>query len=205
MNYIFDFDGTIADSLPAMIAIYNKNIRNNVDPLTTDEIQKLRGMSSRRAIKNLGVRWWQVPKLLIQGMPDFKALIPTLSTFKGLPMVIIKLHNRGDRLFIVTSNTRESVEEFLRQAKLDSYFEDIKGSASLFNKSKHLRKLIKQYGLKRRDTYYIGDETRDIQAARLAGIKIISVSWGFNTAEVLKKRRPTLIVNEPEELLEVDN
>lgn len=203
VNYIFDFDGTLADSLPAMIAVFNKNVRNNQDPLTPEEIQALRGMSSRRALRNLGVRWWQVPKLLVQGLPDFKALVPTLQTFPGLKDTIKQLHARGDRLFIVTSNTEGSVDEFLHLQKLDRYFEDTVTGAGLFSKSKHIRRLMKDHGLKRRQTVYIGDETRDIQAARLAGIKIVSVSWGFNTAKALRKRRPTYLIDKPKQLLEI--
>ncbi len=203
MNYIFDFDGTLADSLPAMIAVFNKNVRNNEDPLTPEEIQHLRGMSSRKAIKHLGVRWWQVPKLLLAGLPDFKALVPTLESFPGLPEVIHKLHARGDNLYIVTSNTRDSVDEFLRLHKLDGYFSDIATGAGLFSKGKHIRRLMKQQDMKRKSTVYIGDETRDIQAARLARIRIVSVTWGFNTAAALKKRRPSYLIDNPKQLLEI--
>src|SRR5690349_8653927 len=114
MNFIFDFDGTLADSLEAMITVFNKNIRGEDSQLTSDEIQKLRGMSSRKALKSLGIRWWQLPKLIIKGLPHFRALIPSLKTFEELPETLQKLKGRGDKLYIVTSNTHESVEEFLK-------------------------------------------------------------------------------------------
>ncbi len=203
MNYIFDFDGTLADSLPAMISVYNKIIRNNEDPLTPDEIQRLRGMSSRRALKHLGVRWWQIPKLLLRGLPDFQALAPLLPTFTGLPGVIKQMQKRGDNLYIVTSNTRDSVDEFLKAQKMEGYFIDMVTGAGLFRKAKHIRRLMKAHGLKRRETVYIGDETRDIQAARLAFIKPVSVTWGFNTRDVLLKQRPAFIIDDPKELLTI--
>ncbi len=200
-NYIFDFDGTIADSLPAFIAIFNKTIRGNTSPLTPDEIQAFRGMTSRQAIRMAGVRWWQVPKLLMQAMPDFHALAAELEPFPDMPKVIKQLHARGDKLFIVTSNTRDSVDLFLRAHKLEGYFEDIVTSASVFNKARSIRCLIARNRLKRRSCYYIGDETRDVRAARLAFIKVASVSWGFNTPEILRKQRPTKLIHEPKEIL----
>jgi len=203
MNYIFDFDGTLADSFAAMISIYNKNIRNNVDPLTAEEIVTLRNLPSRKALKKLGVRWWQVPKLLLKGLPDFKALIPTLGSFEGLPEALKTLHARGDKLFIVTSNTGDSVNKFLDTHEIPNYFQDIESGAGLFNKAKYIRKLIKRNGLKRRESVYIGDETRDIQAAKLSGVKAVSVTWGFNTKNILHKKRPNFLIDHPEELLKI--
>ncbi len=203
MNVIFDFDGTIADSMPLFIAVFNKTIRGNTEPLTTEEIHAFRGMTSRQAIKSAGVRWWQVPKLITQGMPDFHAMSSELKPCEGVPDVIRELYNRGDSLFIVTSNTRESVDNFLINQNLDGFFEDIATSASIFNKSKSIRRLMKRNKLKRRDSLYVGDETRDVKAAKLALIKVVSVTWGFNSAKILKKQRPTYLIDDPKQLLDL--
>ena len=202
-NFIFDFDGTLADSLPAMIAVFNKRARGDENPISEPEIERLRGMTSRKAIKNLGVRWWQIPKFLLMGMGDFRALVPTLRTFTGLKDVIEKLHNDGNKLFIVTSNTHENVEEFLKNNQLEDYFIDMATGSGLFSKAKHIRKLMKKHGLKRRETVYIGDETRDVSAGRMAFIKVVSVTWGFNTREILARQRPAYLIHSPKELLEI--
>lgn len=202
MNYIFDFDGTIADSMPAFIAVFNKTVRGNRNPITTEEIEVIRGMTIRRASKELGVKWWNVPKLVLMGMNDFHALVPSLKTFDGMKETIEELNKRGDKLYIVTSNTSESVETFLAKHKLEGYFTDISTSAGLFNKSRYIRRLIKRNNLKRRHSIYIGDEVRDIKAARLAGIKITSVTWGFNNEEILRRHLPTYLVSSPRQLLE---
>ncbi|CAN5418337.1 HAD family hydrolase [soil metagenome] len=203
MNFIFDFDGTLADSFVAMIAIYNKNIRGLDNPLRPEEIQRLRGMTSRKALRSLGIHWWQLPRLLLSGLPDFKALIPTLGSFENLPETLKALHARGDKLYIVTSNTRDSVDKFLHLHKVPDYFTDIETGAGLFKKAKHIRKIMKLHHLARKQTVYIGDETRDIQAARLAFIKCVSVTWGFNTREILKKQHPAFLVDKPEDLLKI--
>lgn len=203
MNYIFDFDGTLADSFVAMVAIYNKNIRNNDNPITPEEIQHLRGMTSRKAIKSLGVRWWQLPKLLLNGLPDFKALIPTLNSFSQLPETLKEMQARGDKLYIVTSNTRDSVDKFLSLHKIAGYFTDIEAGAGIFNKARYIRKLMRIHHMTRKHTVYIGDETRDIQAARMAFVKNVSVTWGFNTRAILKKQRPSFLIDKPQELLDI--
>ncbi len=203
MNYIFDFDGTIADSLPAFITVFNKFVRGDDNPVTEEELLRYRGMTSRKALKYAGIRWWQIPKLIIEGTRDFHALVPSLKPFPGMPELIRELYERGDTLYIVTSNKQENVGKFLEIHKLNQYFTDVETGASLFRKYRYIARIIKKHALKRTQTIYIGDETRDVQAARLARIKTISVTWGFNTAEILKKQRPAFMVDKPEKILSI--
>jgi len=60
---------------------------------------------------------------------------------------------------------------------------------------------MKRHSLARKHSVYVGDETRDIQAARLAFIKVVSVSWGFNTREILAKQKPNFLIDSPKDLL----
>lgn len=203
MNFIFDFDGTIVDSLEAFIAVFNKHVRDNKEPLSPKEIDRFRMMNSRRALRNAGVRWWQIPKLIVRGIPDFRALLPSLKPFETLPGVLGELHKRGDKLFIVTSNTHESVDTFLKQNKLDTYFSGMDTAAGVFSKASHIRNMIKVYKLKKKETVYVGDETRDVQAGRYARIKVVAVTWGFNHRSILKKYRPAYMIHKPEELLRI--
>lgn len=202
MNFIFDFDGTLADSLEVFIAVFNKNVRGN-NPLSPKEIDHLRGLSSRQAVRHLGVRWWQIPKLVIEGVPDFHALLPSVDTFQGLPEVLKALRERGDRLFIVTSNMGGSVDEFLARHKVKQYFTAQETGAGVFKKAKYIRRLIKNQSLRRRETVYVGDETRDIQAARMSRVKIVSVTWGFNNRKILQSRRPNFLIDQPADLLKI--
>ena len=58
-----------------------------------------------------------------------------------------------------------------------------------------------KYHLDQNQTVYVGDEVRDIEAARRAEIQVIGVTWGFNTRAVLKKNSPDTIVDNPADLL----
>jgi phosphoglycolate phosphatase len=50
---------------------------------------------------------------------------------------------------------------------------------------------------------YVGDETRDIEAARKIQIQVIAVSWGFNSREVLAEQKPDFLISHPSQLIEV--
>ena len=57
--------------------------------------------------------------------------------------------------------------------------------------------------MRKDEVVYVGDEVRDIKAAKRAGMKIIAASWGYNEREALEKYKPDLIVDRPVELIEV--
>jgi len=202
-NFIFDFDGTIADSLHVVIDVANDiggRIGLHVDP---DQVDDYRKMSSLQVVRHFKLPVWRLPKLMKQGMREFEQRIPSIDTFPGLPEALAALQQRGDKLFMLTSNSDENVREFLRLRKLDGYFTGIYTDSSLFGKASHLKRIVREQGLVKHDTVYVGDETRDIQAARRATLKVVSVAWGFNHESILKKYRPTYLIHKPAELLKL--
>ena len=64
-----------------------------------------------------------------------------------------------------------------------------------------LKRIIKKYKIDKSQTYYIGDETRDIDAAKKNGVKSIAVTWGYNSEQVLLKYKPSFIAQKPEDIL----
>jgi phosphoglycolate phosphatase len=50
---------------------------------------------------------------------------------------------------------------------------------------------------------YVGDEIRDIIAAHKCGIRIISVSWGFHTVDLLASKNPDYLVDNPRQIVQL--
>ena len=53
-----------------------------------------------------------------------------------------------------------------------------------------------------RTVLYVGDSEVDILTAQNAKIKLVAVSWGFRSVEVLKKNGAQIIINSAFELLQ---
>ena len=66
-----------------------------------------------------------------------------------------------------------------------------------------MKKIIKKERLELKEVLYVGDEIRDIHAAKNTGIHIASVAWGYNTVESLKKNKPEYLIYEPAELIDI--
>jgi phosphoglycolate phosphatase-like HAD superfamily hydrolase len=114
----------------------------------------------------------------------------------------MELKEMGFRTGILTSNSQENVTQFLIANQLEQ-FDVIYSGASLFGKSKVIRSALKKQNLKTTDVLYVGDETRDIDAARSAGVRIVSVSWGFNNREILSAQMPDYLIDDPNQLSKI--
>ena len=62
---------------------------------------------------------------------------------------------------------------------------------------------MKKYNLKKQETIYVGDEFRDIKASKKAKVDIISVTWGFDSVELLQKGKPEYLVTKPSQIPEI--
>lgn len=201
-NVIFDFDGTLADTLHIAIDVFRR-ISPEDDIEDDKKIEELRGMSAFEAIKHLGISWWRVPRLLIVGRKEMTAHIGEANTFPGMVEVIHKLKAAKHRLFILSSNSTRNIAIFLKNHRLESYFDHYWGDQGIFTKSSALKKVMRKEKLDAKDCYYIGDEVRDIEAARKAGIRPISVTWGYNNRKALETAKPDILIDQPADLLDV--
>jgi phosphoglycolate phosphatase len=59
--------------------------------------------------------------------------------------------------------------------------------ASLFGKASKFKQVLKRAGMAAGQAIAIGDEVRDIEAARKAGIRSGAVTWGYATPEALRQ------------------
>ena len=93
--------------------------------------------------------------------------------FTGLESVFEQLHTANIKICIMSSNDRLVIESFLDQHQCQDYFDAIVGGVSLFKKAGELKKIKKQYSIDHNDIVYVGDETRDIIAAKKVFLRSI--------------------------------
>lgn len=198
---IFDFDGTIADDMNLMIGKFNKIAHGfGLPQIRDDEIEKFRGEGSTGIFSTLKISKLKLLLLTRQLQNDFHNSLSECKPFTEIPKTLAKLKKDGHKLAIISSNTRENINKFLSQNNLE-VFDFVHSGRNLFGKEHVILKAIKQYGLEAKNCVYIGDEDRDIIAAKKAGISVIGVTWGFNSRKLLEKYQPTFIAESPKELL----
>jgi phosphoglycolate phosphatase len=199
---IFDFDGTLADTLGALLRITNRLAPEFGYPQISDEqLANLKYLSAWEIIKISKVALWKLPFLLKRVKEEFPGEVQSVKLFPGVIELLTTLKSQGYRLGIVSSNAEANIRSLLKQHQIENLFDFINGGASTFGKGKAIGKIIRQYNCPKSDAIYIGDEIRDIQAARSIKIRVVAVGWGFNAPTALIDRQPDLLITKPQALL----
>ncbi|MDX2243517.1 MAG: HAD hydrolase-like protein [Leptolyngbyaceae cyanobacterium bins.302] len=202
---IFDFDGTIADSFETVLRISNQLAAEFGYPVVqgAEEIDQLKALSSREIIKRSKISPLKLPFLLLRLRTELNREISQLKLISGMKSVLLSLKAQGNRLGIVTSNSCKNVNTFLEVQELQDVFDFVSSGLSLFGKGRVVQRLMHQRRLHPTEVIYVGDETRDIEAAHKIGIKAIAVTWGFNSSQALAAENPDFLIHKPEDLLQV--
>ena len=204
MYLLFDFDGTLVDSFNCVAekALLLAD-EFSLNAFKRDEIENLRHLSSKELIKFLHIPIYKIPKLIYKMRQHLRNEIPNLSPFPGIYQVVEHLYHTEAKLGILTSNSIENVNKWLELHGMRQFFKFIHTEPNYFSKKYLLKKTIGCYKIDKSQAYYIGDETRDIEAAQKNKIKSIAVTWGYNSEMALQKYDPSFIVEKPNDLLAI--
>jgi phosphoglycolate phosphatase len=187
---IFDSDGTLADTLPWMRGIFNeladKHGFRRVEP---NEYENFRDLPVDELLKALGLPLWKLPRVMNGMRSRMAARIEHFTLFDGIDSVLRKLNGAGIQIAVVSSNSRFNVERILRaeNARLITHFGC---GVSIFGKAAKLRAVVRASGISAGQTIYVGDEIRDAEAAKKAGIAFGAVAWGQHSPNRLRQENP---------------
>lgn len=191
---LFDFDGTIADTISAGLEIINSHAEKYGYKKLDGDINT--HFSALQLVKMAEVKLWKLPYLIYQLKKKLSERSDELKVLPEAPELIKKLNDAGYELGILTSNSLKTVKSFLKKYELNSFFSFLRTDVSLFGKKKALAKAKKVINKK---IVYIGDELRDIEACRKNDIPIVSVPWGLNSYESLEEHNPGLVAKTADE------
>lgn len=196
---IFDFDGTIGNSFELVMEIAYE--LTGIAPLTVEEIARLRHLPIMKAVRELGIPLRHAPRLVLHGRQMMQERMHEVHPFAGVSEALQQLHEEGHHLLIITSNSEQNVRAFLRANQLESYFDGVYGGVGLLSKASAIKKVLRQNKLQPEACFYIGDEVRDIAAAKKVHLRPISVAWGYQAAEALAAHSPYALLMTPGELV----
>ncbi len=204
---IFDFDGTLADSLPAAIKSIQQMLRDlGLPHKSAEEIGQYIGfgevplvagsIGSEKAeeIKQAQALYYQHNFENIKEVKLYPHIRELIDFFQGKTKIIIS--NKRD----------EFIKMILQNHKLDQYFKEILGGDSapcLKPDPCAILHVLEKYQVAPSRTLFIGDMTVDIETGKNAGVPTCAVSYGFHTRAALEKMRPDFIVDDIRELKEL--
>jgi phosphoglycolate phosphatase len=190
---IFDFDGTLADTWPWFLGVLDDMAgRFKLRRVDAREAERLRGCGNREILRALEVRWWRLPAIARYLRRRAATDVEQIVLFPGAAEMLRDIAGAGVTVAIVSSNTEAAIRRVLGP-ELAAAVAIFECGASLFGKPSKFRDALRQSGVSRADAIAIGDEERDIAAAREVGIASGAVLWGYASAELLRRSGATYV------------
>ncbi|HYG05824.1 MAG TPA: phosphoglycolate phosphatase [Stenotrophomonas sp.] len=183
---LFDLDGTLLDSAPDMLA--TANAMRAARGLPDLALAQLRPVVSKGARAMIGVAFPEWDAALREThVPEFlqryEALIGRHAVlFDGIEAMLRSLEDAGTRWGIVTNKPEYLARLILPQLDWESRCAVLIGGDSLPERKPHplpLQVACERMGVTPAQCVYVGDDERDILAARAAGMPSVAALWGY--------------------------
>ena len=199
---LWDFDGTLADTLSQAAEIYNRLAAKHRLSVIADR-DAVRDMTTREFRKAHRIPFYKIPRLFRDFLRAQRTEQRHPPMFPAVVEVLRELKSAGLNMGVVSSNQTQHILSCLTEHGVADRFAFCVGSSRLQGKHRAIRKALRDNSASPEVTLYVGDEIRDIEAARKAGIDTAAVSWGLNTAEALQRHNPTWLIDEPGQIVEI--
>jgi phosphoglycolate phosphatase len=204
---IFDYDGVIVDSLPAIINIYKiilkeLNLEHNSELIQDGEFYELDWrdtLAKLNIVNEDDIK--RTEEIFRENLVKF---VPSIKLFPQIKEVIRELYKHY-KLAIISNNKTNVIKEKLKEQNLLHYFNAVIG----YDENKEIKPhpfsityCLDKLEVLPEETILIGDMDGDIKAAKSAGLnKVIGVVYGFHSRHRLNGA--DVIVDKPEDILNV--
>ena len=187
---LFDLDGTLLDSAPDFVATAGDMLAARGRPPVSLEV--LRPVVSKGSRAMLAAAFPDLPgdqrdALVPEFLQRYEALIGRHATlFNGVAGMLAALDAAGVRWGIVTNKPEYLARLILPQHGWQARCAVLVGGDSLPERKPHPLPLLhaaQAIGIAPWQCVYVGDDERDIIAARAAGMPSVAALWGYRLAE----------------------
>ncbi|REE24734.1 phosphoglycolate phosphatase [Winogradskyella pacifica] len=210
---IFDFDGTLINSIPDLTLAVNKMLKHySLHPLTIDRVTPYIGNGAKPLVRRaLEYRMQDkaLPETLLKEAFDIylaaykEAICIDTFVYPGVLETLKSLDKKGYKMAICTNKPFGFIEPILDTLEITTYFKCWVGEDSLAEKKPSaapLLHLAKELNTTIEKSIMVGDSKNDILAAQNANMDSIGVSYGYNYNENIADYKPTVVVDEFAEL-----
>jgi len=187
-NWIFDFDGTLIDSAPAIKLCYEK-VTKNIAPQRINIVKNLQigPTLSETAKVILGKEFSHKLKDFIS---EFKyeydqILLSKTNAYKGVNEILKELKYRGNKIAIATNKRKEPTLKIIEHLNWGDYFNWVaclnSESKKIRNKSELVRSILANE-IDFQESFFVGDTLNDALCAKENELRFIKASYGYSEA-----------------------
>lgn len=208
-TYIFDFDGTLANSLPSIAYFANKALNKYGLPSIPEErYKKLVGNGAvnltKRMLKEVDADPDLFDKVYHEYCDTYDQNFSYLTEpYEGIVDMLKELKKQGCKTAIVSNKpdiTTKKICEELFGDLIDICRGQLEG-CPIKPDPTAVFEVIEQLGADKDKCVYCGDTNTDMETGKNAGLYTVGVLWGFRDLDEIKSGQPQMIVSHPSEIL----
>ncbi len=197
---IFDFDGTLADSLDAHIRSWRKAFEDLGVELREEEVRKRFGKPSATILSEvLPPRLHgKIAELTKRKQQYFVKQLTSLRLYSGVEEVLKKLKEMGIPMAVATSMNRESLRSTLQALGIEKYFFVIVTADDVAEGKPNPEMLLRaaeKLRVKPVNCLVVGDSLYDVLAAERASIPIVVVANNSYQIEQIREKGVKVLEN----------
>lgn len=205
---VLDFDGTLADTQPIIIASIQHTLRELHLPSRSDaECRTIIGLPLTQCFVTLcGVDGETAERCAEVYRRVFDELNTdgTVRLFPHVLETLKALHDRGLQLAICSSRGRPTLDGFIRTFQLEDYVGMVVGADDVQHHKPHpepVQKILSALGVKPDEAVVVGDASYDILMGRNAGCRTCGVTYGNQSAADLRAAGADMLIDDFAQLL----
>jgi phosphoglycolate phosphatase len=201
---IFDFDGTLVDSYPAITASVNHvRAEHGFPPLAEGEVRRFVGRGPEYLLRHT-VPDAELPRDLLRYRAHHPRVLRSgTRLLPGAAEAIAGLRRLGLRLAVCSNKPRAFTGQLLEYLGISSAFDAYLGPEDVPNPKPApdmLLGALNRLDLRADEVIYVGDMTVDIQTARAAGVAVWVIQTGSDELEALEAAKPDRVLQNLAEL-----
>ncbi len=197
---VFDFDGTLADSLDWLASVLPETAaRFRFSHVGPDKHDYLRSLDAGELLQYLKIPAWKLPIVTLYLRRRMARETDKIPLYPGVREMLEDLAFGRPDLALLSSNSRDNVVRILGP-DLSLCIDLFHCEVPYLGKTHQFGNLLKKSGYHPSEMLYIGDETRDLEAARSHGVHFGAVAWGFNKPNAFLKYQPEYLFEDASEI-----
>ena len=202
---LFDLDGTLIDTNELINESFYHTFKQFGLEFTHDEVISFNGPPLRDTFEKID-------------LDKAEAMITTyrehnlehhddyVKAFPNVKETLKELKNRGIQLGVVTTKMRGTAIRGMKLTGIYEYFDTIIALDDISNPKPHpepVLRAMKNIHANPETTLMVGDNHHDIESGQNAEVKTAGVAWSLKGEDVLQKYKPTYMLHDMKDLLEI--
>jgi phosphoglycolate phosphatase len=212
-GFIFDLDGTLVDSAPDLIGACNRVLRElGRDQVPLSVGRGWIGNGARRLMERALIGSFEgvaPADLLDQAFSMFlkfyrEGLCVDSRLYPSVKETLTRLVGQDKRLACVTNKPSAFTRPLLELLDLDGFFDPIVSGDDLPKKKPDpmpLQHVLNTWGMNPEDCLMVGDSVSDCGAARVCGMPVVLVNYGYSQGMNLESLAPGAMIDSIDQIV----